>query len=130
MLIAVVFSVGPPYRKPLWTNGRLVLTLCFLIGLTTWFVLTPPQFMLDLLELEVLPMSFKLLLLFLAFMNLSISLLCEKYLFNQLSDMISIISNKIKSRKGGYNRVYNGGNGNNKVHGKIYRRVMDEMGIS
>lgn len=21
ILVAVVFSVGPPYRKPLWTNG-------------------------------------------------------------------------------------------------------------
>jgi cation-transporting ATPase 13A2 len=127
MLIAVVFSVGPPYRKPLWTNGRLVLALGILIGFTTWFVLAPPQFMLELLELEILPMSFKLLLLLLALMNLIISLLCEKYLFNQLSDMISVVTNKFKSRKGGYNRVNN--NASNKIHGKIYRRVMDEMGI-
>ena len=22
ILVAVVFSIGPPYRKPMWTNGR------------------------------------------------------------------------------------------------------------
>lgn len=126
MLIAVVFSVGPPYRKPLWTNGRLVLTLGVLIGFTTWFVLAPPQFVLELLELEVLPMSFKLLILLLASMNLAISLLCEKYLFNRVSDMISVMLNKYRSRKGSYNIVSD----SSKIHGKTYRRVMDEMGIS
>lgn len=126
MLIAVVFSVGPPYRKPLWTNGRLVLTLCVLIGLTTWCVLAPPEFVTDLLELESLPMSFKMLILLLATLNLVISLLCEKYVFNHVSDMLSVILNKYRSRKGNYNLV----NDSSKVQGKTYRRVMDEMGIS
>lgn len=126
MLIAVVFSVGPPYRKPLWTNGRLVLTLCILIGLTTWCVLAPPQFVSELLELESLPMGFRWFILLLATMNLGISLLCEKYMFNHVSDMISVILNKYRSRKGNYNLVSD----SSKLHGKTYRRVMDEMGIS
>ena len=128
MLIAVVFSVGPPYRKPLWTNNRLVLTLSILIGLTTWFVLIPPQFMLDLLELEVLPMSFRFVILFLAALNLITSLLCEKYLFNHLSDLMSVLSKSIKSRNGGYSALHSDGKG--KPHGKVYQRIMDEMGIS
>jgi cation-transporting ATPase 13A3/4/5 len=123
MLIAVVFSVGPPYRKPLWTNGRLVLTLCVLIGLTSWFVLTPPQFILDIMELEVLPMSFRWFILFLATLNLGVSLICEKYLFSRVSDTISVLLNKLQSRKSGYSIV------DSKIQGKTYRRVMDEMGI-
>ncbi|KAI7892078.1 uncharacterized protein EV154DRAFT_506232 [Mucor mucedo] len=126
MLIAVVFSVGPPYRKPLWTNGRLVLTLSMLIGLTTWCVLAPPQFVSELLELENLPMGFRWFILMLAAMNLAVSLLCEKYVFNHVSDMISVILNKYRSRKGNYNLVSD----SSKLHGKTYRRVMDEMGIS
>ncbi|KAG2228910.1 hypothetical protein INT48_004448, partial [Thamnidium elegans] len=123
MLIAVVFSVGPPYRKPLWTNARLVLTLCVLIGFTTWFVLIPPQFILNLLELYVLPTGFRFLILFIAAVNLATSLLCEKYVFGRLSDSLSDLWIKYKSRKG-YNLI------NDKYHGKTYRRVMDEMGIS
>jgi cation-transporting ATPase 13A3/4/5 len=130
MLVAVVFSVGPPYRKPLWTNGRLVLTLSILIGLTTWFVLAPPQFMLDLLELEVLPFNFRVLLVFLAMLNLAISLLCEKYLFGHLSDLVSVVVKKFKSRNGNYTIVRGDNNSSSKLHGKTYRRVMDEMGIS
>lgn len=124
MLVAVVFSVGPPYRKPLWTNGRLVFTLSVLIGLTTWFVLAPPQFMLELLELEVLPFSFRVILVLLAIFNLSISLLCEKYLFGYLSDLVSVIMKKYTSRNGNYTIVDRSSNA------KTYARVMDEMGIS
>jgi cation-transporting ATPase 13A2 len=119
MLIAVVFSVGPPYRKPLWTNGRLVLTLSTLIALTSWFVLNPPQFVLDMMELETLPMSFRWFILLLATLNLAVSLICEKYLFNRLSDVFSALL--IKTRSSDYSRIDS--------NTKTYRRVMDEMGI-
>lgn len=128
MLVAVVFSVGPPYRKPLWTNGRLVLTLGVLIGLTTWFVLAPPQFVLDLMELEVLPFSFRVFLVLLAIFNLSISLLCEKYLFAYLSDLVSSIMKKYNSRNGNYTIIDRSSSA--KQNGKTYARIMDEMGIS
>ena len=28
ILVAAVFSIGPPYRKPMWTNGQSRLVLC------------------------------------------------------------------------------------------------------
>lgn len=123
MLIAVVFSVGPPYRKPLWTNNRLVLTLAFLISLTSWFVLWPPAFVMELMELEPLPMSFKWFILFLAAMNLFISFFCEKYLFHQVMDKITLFFSRKSIR---YTLI---GNNSKRVHDKTYRRVMDEMGI-
>ncbi|KAI8367020.1 putative P-type ATPase [Choanephora cucurbitarum] len=122
MLVAVVFSVGPPFRQPIWTNGRLVLTLSVLVGLTSWFVLLPPSFVLDIMELEVLPMSFRLFILFLAGLNLAVSLLSEKYLFNQLSEMLSRLETKARFSRSSYIPVESKSD-------KIYQRVMDEMGI-
>ena len=122
MLVAVVFSVGPPFRQPIWTNGRLVLTLSVLVGLTSWFVLLPPSFVLDIMELEVLPMSFRLFILFLAGLNLAVSLLSEKYLFNQLSEILSRLETKARFSRSSYIPVESKSD-------KIYQRVMDEMGI-
>jgi cation-transporting ATPase 13A3/4/5 len=121
ILVAVVFSVGPPYRKPLWTNGRLVLTLSILVALTIWCVLFPTDFMMELLELEVVPFDFRLLLLFLACLNLVISLVCEKYVFSRLVVWMGHITKKYQRRsRDGYAAV-------DKLYGKIYERVMDEM---
>ncbi|KAI8968365.1 hypothetical protein BDF20DRAFT_981485 [Mycotypha africana] len=128
MLVAVVFSVGPPYRKPLWTNDRLVLTLSILIGLTSWFVLAPPAFVLDWMELKVLPLSFRWFILFLITLNLLISLLCEKYVFGHLLEVFPKLLSKILPRRSGGYFLLN--NGNNTSHnGKIYYRIMDEMGL-
>lgn len=120
ILVAVVFSVGPPYRKPLWTNGRLVLTLVVLIGLTTYFVLFSPPAVMDIMELEDMPISFKWLIVILAALNLGISFVCEKYVFGKLSEWTSLL---FKS-KSGYTIV-----GNSKAHVPTYRRVMDEMDL-
>ncbi|CEG69341.1 hypothetical protein RMATCC62417_05429 [Rhizopus microsporus] len=124
ILVAVVFSVGPPYRKPLWTNGRLVATLVILIALTCWCVLAPPESLEDLLELEVIPFSFRVFILALAGLNLGVSLMCEKYLFGRFATAISNSKNKIKSlgSRQGYHVV-------GKQHKKIYKKVMNDMGI-
>ncbi|KAL9560358.1 hypothetical protein PS6_000297 [Mucor atramentarius] len=126
MLIAVVFSVGPPYRKPLWTNGRLVLTLAILISLTSWFVLIPPAFVMDLMEIEPMPMSFRWFILFLAAVNLVVSLMCEKYLFHQMMDKMTQFLSK---RSFGYSLVGSSSSHSKRGYDKTYRRVMDEMGI-
>ncbi|CEP11235.1 hypothetical protein [Parasitella parasitica] len=125
MLIAVVFSVGPPYRKPLWTNGKLVLTLAALISLTTWFVVWPPTLVMEWMELEPLPMDFKCFILFLAAVNLCVSLSCEKYIFPQMMDrMILFLS---RQSFVGYTLI--GSDTKARTHDKTYRRVMDEMDI-
>lgn len=125
ILVAVVFSVGPPYRKPLWTNKRLIATLCILITLTCWFVLMPPSSVLSLMELRVLPFKFKIFILFLGAANLGISLLCEKYLFTRFASAVSKSKDKLKymvNSRDGYSVV-------GKQHKKIYKKVMDDMGI-
>ncbi|KAI9271989.1 hypothetical protein BY458DRAFT_509141 [Sporodiniella umbellata] len=125
ILVAVVFSVGPPYRKPLWTNHRLIATLCVLVVLTCWFVLAPPDYVLNSLELEVIPLSFRIFIIFLGAINLGICLACEKYLFPKLASTLSKSKDRLKSITGsrrGYNNI-------EKPYKKIYKKVMNDMGV-
>ncbi|KAI8370583.1 uncharacterized protein BYT42DRAFT_502417 [Radiomyces spectabilis] len=124
ILVAVVFSVGPPYRKPLWTNGRLVFTLAVLVTLTTWCTLYPSTFLMDWMQLEPLPPSFRWTIVLLAAANLIISYICEKWIFLRLAGWVSYGLKRLRGQpSGGYAPV------GKKVHGKIYKRVMEEMGI-
>ncbi|KAI7870527.1 P-type ATPase-like protein [Spinellus fusiger] len=123
ILVAIVFSVGPPYRKPLWTNGRFILTLTALGALTTWTLIYPHPFLKDLLELETLPLSFRAYILFIAALNFATSYTCERYLFPNLAGWISqsILWTRLKLlRQTEYMPV-------GKVHRKIYKRVNQEM---
>ncbi|ORY96317.1 hypothetical protein BCR43DRAFT_491482 [Syncephalastrum racemosum] len=122
ILVAIVFSVGPPYRKPLWTNDRLVITLGVLIALTTWSVLWPTDWARSWLELETLPFSFRVFILFLAGTNLALCLWCEKYFFGHVAAGISIALQKARQRRQGYSSL-------GKMHKKIYKRVAEEMDI-
>lgn len=79
----------------------------------------------SLLELEAIPFSFRLFIVFLALANLVVSLLCEKYIFPQLASWISSAFKAIRSKsRAGYTSLTT-----RKQHKKIYKRVMDEMGI-
>ncbi|KAI8077803.1 P-type ATPase-like protein [Halteromyces radiatus] len=121
ILVAVVFSVGPPYRQPLWTNGRFMITLVFLVTFTTWSVLWPTDFLTDLLELEYLPIGFRLLIIGLALLNFGISMICEKWLFVPLASWLTWVI-KTKLIQGDYQRI------NNVSHSsKLYKRLIEEM---
>ncbi|KDQ21478.1 hypothetical protein BOTBODRAFT_25926 [Botryobasidium botryosum FD-172 SS1] len=63
ILVAAVFSIGPPYRQPMWTNAWLLASLIILTSFSTYVLISPPQMMSLLLDLKVLPYSAKLTLL-------------------------------------------------------------------
>ncbi|KAI8343883.1 putative P-type ATPase [Chlamydoabsidia padenii] len=119
ILVAVVFSVGPPYRQPLYTNGRFMITLVFLVSFTTWSVLWPTSFLMDLLELEPLPFSFRLFIVVLALVNFGISWLCEKCFFVSLAGWITTLLEH-KRRGGNYTQV-------GTTSRKAYKRLVEEM---
>ncbi|KAI9248797.1 hypothetical protein BDA99DRAFT_445940 [Phascolomyces articulosus] len=127
ILIAIVFSVGPPYRQSMWTNGRLVLTIALLVTLTAWCVLFPAGWQMSILELKAIPFSFRAFILFLAAGNLTVSYLCEKHFFPYLAAWLSNTMKNVKNHRSSQ------GGGTyaplTKTHKKIYKRVMDEMGI-
>lgn len=97
ILVAAVFSIGPPYRKPMWTNGMwlsqrklrdakrtdpsvnvgwLMSAILILSGFSTVLLLSPPQSMVVLLELMPLPSQAKWTLLGVVALNV---LLCAGF---------------------------------------------------
>lgn len=84
----------------------------------------PPAFVMELMEIEPMPMSFRWFILFLAALNLVVSLMCEKYLFHQMMDKITQF---LAKRSFGYTLI--GAGHGKRGHDKTYRRVMDEMGL-
>ncbi|KAJ6499197.1 hypothetical protein C8R45DRAFT_981502 [Mycena sanguinolenta] len=63
VLIAAVFSIGPPYRKSMWTNGWLMASVGLLTALNTLVLLAPPKPVSDLLTLMPLPTQGRIVLL-------------------------------------------------------------------
>ncbi|XP_028922035.1 polyamine-transporting ATPase 13A2 isoform X2 [Ornithorhynchus anatinus] len=64
LTLAVAMSKGHPFRRPLYTNVLFLLALTVLGALLVWLTLSPPSFLLSLLELRGIgDGDFKLLLL-------------------------------------------------------------------
>ncbi|EJD52718.1 Ca-transporting ATPase [Auricularia subglabra TFB-10046 SS5] len=72
ILVAAVFSIGPPYRKPMWSNGWLMLAILILSAFSTLLLLSPPQSMVVLLELMPLPREAKWTLLSVVLVNVGL----------------------------------------------------------
>ncbi|TRM69338.1 hypothetical protein BD626DRAFT_390522 [Schizophyllum amplum] len=69
ILVAAVFSIGPPYRKPMYTNGWLVAGLLVLTAFNVIVLMAPPEPIVDLLDLMTLPMTARSTLLVAAVVN-------------------------------------------------------------
>ncbi|XP_018576718.1 probable cation-transporting ATPase 13A3 [Anoplophora glabripennis] len=85
IILAVVFSKGPPYRKNIFTNFGFVLSTMVMTAISIYLALSPAQFLIDQFEL-VLPedFNFRLFMLVYAGVNFVLSLLVEHLLIEQL----------------------------------------------
>lgn len=54
VIMAFVFSKGPPYRQSISKNFLFVLTLIILTALNIWITLSPTQFVIDLLSVRLI----------------------------------------------------------------------------
>ncbi|KAF9372781.1 hypothetical protein CPB97_001011, partial [Podila verticillata] len=81
LLVAVVFSVGPPYRKPMASNRPFVFITIGLVILSALMVLIPPQWVVQVMQLLAIPFSFKLFILFMAGVHLCVAMLAERHVF-------------------------------------------------
>ncbi|ODN81649.1 hypothetical protein L202_02049 [Cryptococcus amylolentus CBS 6039] len=88
ILVAGVFSVGPPYRKPLWTNPSLVSCLVALGAFSTYIVLSPAKSIALILDLMSLKFGFKLQLLGIAGINIIASFAFERFGERPISRLI------------------------------------------
>ncbi|KAK0212773.1 hypothetical protein DFS33DRAFT_1370273 [Desarmillaria ectypa] len=79
ILVAAVFSIGPPYRKAMSTNVLLMLAIGVLSSFNLLVLLFPPAVLTDWLTLVVLPAHARMVLLMAVVANIAASLLFEKY---------------------------------------------------
>ncbi|KAK0461196.1 uncharacterized protein EV420DRAFT_1530853 [Desarmillaria tabescens] len=79
ILVAAVFSIGPPYRKAMSTNVLLMLAIGVLSAFNLLVLLFPPAVLTDWLTLMVLPARARMVLLMAVVVNICVSLLFEQY---------------------------------------------------
>ncbi|KZT40553.1 hypothetical protein SISSUDRAFT_1044071 [Sistotremastrum suecicum HHB10207 ss-3] len=112
ILVAAVFSIGPPYRRPMWTNAPLMLSIIVLATFSTIVLLAPPQVAVLLLDIMPLPRDAKLALLGISALNVVASLAFERWLQGLFAKLLGFLS---KLRGGSTRRRTN--------EGKMYKAV-------
>ncbi|WWD04834.1 hypothetical protein V865_002905 [Kwoniella europaea PYCC6329] len=106
ILVAGVFSVGPPYRKPLYTNPSLVICLLGLGAFSTYVLLSPAQPIALILDIIKLPLEFKFELLLIAAINIAAAFGFERFGEKPISRLLVAIKRwRFKKRGRGYRAV-------------------------
>lgn len=119
ILVAGVFSVGPPYRKPIWTNPSLLLCLAGLTGFSSYVLLNPSTTVALILDIISLPMGFKAQLLAVAVVNIGLCFGFERYAEKPIARAIASVKRWNRRRHG---RRY--GHGDN--HYKVIEASLDQ----
>ncbi|KAF9941951.1 hypothetical protein BGZ67_003522 [Mortierella alpina] len=99
LLVAIVFSVGPPYRKPMSTNRPFVVITIVLVLTSAVMVLVPTDWVTETMQLVGIPFSFRAFIIILAGLNLVMSLVCEYYVFPVFARWIGEWANARKARR-------------------------------
>ncbi|KAG9039815.1 hypothetical protein FRB95_007242 [Tulasnella sp. JGI-2019a] len=79
ILVAAVFSIGPPYRQQIWTNGLLMFSIITLTLFSTFVLLSPPIPIALILDLMPIPLMAKLTLLLAVILNVLASMGLERW---------------------------------------------------
>ncbi|KAG0329471.1 hypothetical protein BGZ99_001857 [Dissophora globulifera] len=88
LLVAIVFSVGPPYRKPMTSNRPFVIITAGLVLTSAILVLVPTPWITETMELVMIPFTFRVFILVFAAVNFAVSLGSESYMFPHVSRWI------------------------------------------
>ncbi|KAH7047823.1 hypothetical protein BKA57DRAFT_463445 [Linnemannia elongata] len=98
LLVAIVFSVGPPYRKPMSSNRPFVFITAGLVLMSASMVLFPSEWLKSFMQLLDIPFSFKLFILLMAGLHLLIALGSERVVFPILATKIGQVIQSIRKR--------------------------------
>ncbi|KAJ2241368.1 hypothetical protein GGH98_005666 [Coemansia sp. RSA 454] len=85
ILVAIVFSIGPPYRQSNLRNRGLVITCILLVVFTTYVVLQPTEWISNVFEMVDLSTSFRRTIIVWALANFAMSWVGETWLFPWLA---------------------------------------------
>ena len=92
-IIAIVFSRGKPYRKAIYTNKCFILSIVVLTLCNIYITLSPAQWAIDLLELQMPPVyDWRFMIVGLALINFLVCLAFESFVVEY------IIQEKIKPK--------------------------------
>ncbi|KAH9911839.1 Ca-transporting ATPase [Fomitopsis serialis] len=91
ILVAAVFSIGPPYRRPMWTNGLLMMSIIVLSLFNMLVLLSPPRPVASLLELVPLPPSARTSILVMVIVNIALSMAYEQWATQAVSRMVGYL---------------------------------------
>lgn len=98
--VAVVFCVGPPYRKPIHSNVLLLITLIVLAAFSTYAVFIHYGVVYNMLGLVYLPREFQLELFLLAIANVAVSWIWEKHCALPVTSFIKQTQRRIRRWRG------------------------------
>ncbi|TIB92882.1 hypothetical protein E3Q19_01771 [Wallemia mellicola] len=105
VLVALVFSVGPPYRQPLYTNILFLITLVVLFACAIIILFLPSGAVFDILELMEFPWSYHLKILGVVIVNVIASLTFEKYAEKKVAKYVgSLLRSWRHWRRGDYSK--------------------------
>lgn len=109
ILVAAVFSIGPPYRLPMWSNSLLILCIGMLSAFSTLLLLRPLGVLAVLLGLMDIPIQARVELMGAVLINVVLSLGFEQYC-QQL--VVKLIGRVLRRRRRG-----------RRLDGKVYKVV-------
>ncbi|XP_077998098.1 polyamine-transporting ATPase 13A3-like isoform X2 [Glandiceps talaboti] len=85
IIVAFLFSKGPPFRKPLYTNIPYTIGLVVLTGITIYLVIYPGEKVREFFMLMEIPeMLFRVVILAIALANFLAALIVEVYIANSI----------------------------------------------
>ncbi|PWN38810.1 hypothetical protein IE81DRAFT_327122 [Ceraceosorus guamensis] len=119
IIVCAIFSVGPPYRKPLYTNPMLVAALVILSFCSLYFLFVPSGFIFELLGLVEFPRSFHFALLAVVLVNTAACFAFDAYGKQPLTSAIKAMQRYWRRRNRRDERVTKSG--------KVYKQVAAGM---
>ncbi|PWN25160.1 hypothetical protein BDZ90DRAFT_281756 [Jaminaea rosea] len=126
ILVAAVFSVGPPYRKPMYTNAWLMLCLVVLGAACTYFLFAPVNsFAFDVLGLVEMPHSFHWALAAVVATNVVVSFVVEAYCIKPITKGFKGLQRAYRRKRRTRSAAAAGGNGH---HYKAVQQQLREEG--
>lgn len=78
IIVVIAFSVGKPFRKPIYYNISLMVCLFIFGAITYTLILIHPAFIVKIMELDSIPFSFRLILVGFTIVNLIFSYMLEE----------------------------------------------------
>ncbi|ORY74114.1 HAD ATPase, P-type, family IC [Protomyces lactucae-debilis] len=100
ILVALVLSVGPPYREPMYRNWSFILTIILTLALTTFITVSPTHWFHKVLQLTKMSTQFSLFLIGLALVHYLLASLGETYVFARAVQVLSRMTNRLSKSAG------------------------------